>query len=85
MGGGWHPDLPNRNAAPGRGRPARLIRAEGDDTGPGYPNASAGNRQSSPIQGILTRLRFRHRLLTRSTTLPLPDAFRSPQCRPVQL
>lgn len=69
-GGGWGHDLPNRNAAPEMARPARLICGEGDDSGLGVSGSPRGDRQPSPIQGISTRLRFRHRLLTRSTRSP---------------
>lgn len=50
--GGWGPDLPNRNAGPARGRPARLILGEGDYSGLGVSGSPRGDRQSSPIQGI---------------------------------
>lgn len=69
--GGWHPDPPNRNAGPKRGRPARLICGEGDDSGLGVSGSPRGDAIGYPIQGISDQPAIRQRLVTRSTTLPV--------------
>lgn len=77
--GGWHSDMPNRNAEPQKGRHGVLISRQGDDSGLGVSGSLRGDAAGYPGLGIFTRLRFRQRLVTRSTRSPSRTPKRNPR------